>query len=93
MLRIAHGAEQIDVRVDTRGIAEVAVADTPIPTLPNGEWLLHFSRWQERPQFSAAQVLRGDPNAGPPVERVGCDDPARQFPILRGGELVPELRA
>jgi len=60
MLRIAHGAEQIDVRVDTRGIAEVAVADTLIPTLPNGEWLLHFSRWQERPQFSAAQVLRGE---------------------------------
>ncbi len=30
-------------------------------------------------------ALRGDPNAGPPTSREPCDDPERQFPILRGG--------
>jgi hypothetical protein len=39
-----------------------------------------------------AMVLRGDPNAGPAIERVSCDAPDRQFPILRDGALVPELR-
>jgi len=38
-----------------------------------------------------ATVLRGDPNAGPAIERVACDAPDRQFRILRAGELVPEL--
>jgi phytanoyl-CoA hydroxylase len=32
-----------------------------------------------------AQVLRGDPNIGPPLQRELCIDPQRQFPILRGG--------
>jgi phytanoyl-CoA hydroxylase len=35
-----------------------------------------------------AEVLRGDPSAGPPIERVACDDPDRQFPILRNREPV-----
>ncbi len=34
---------------------------------------------------AGAQVLRGDPNAGGPTQRVACDDPQRQFPVLRGG--------
>ena len=34
---------------------------------------------------AGAQVLRGDPAAGPPVQRVACDDPQRQFPVLRDG--------
>jgi len=37
---------------------------------------------------AGARVLRGDPNAGPPLERVSCDDPKRQFPILRAGVRV-----
>ena len=34
---------------------------------------------------AGAQVLRGDPSAGPVLQRVACDDPQRQFPILRAG--------
>jgi len=37
---------------------------------------------------AGAQVLRGDPTAGPPVQRAACDDPQRQFPLLRGGARV-----
>jgi ectoine hydroxylase-related dioxygenase (phytanoyl-CoA dioxygenase family) len=37
---------------------------------------------------AGAQVLRGDPAAGTPVQRVSCDDPQRQFPVLRGGIRV-----
>jgi ectoine hydroxylase-related dioxygenase (phytanoyl-CoA dioxygenase family) len=33
-------------------------------------------------------VLRGDPNAGPPSHREPCNDPKRQFPILRDGVRV-----
>ena len=39
---------------------------------------------------AGAQVLRGDPNAGAAMQRVACDDPQRQFPILRGGTRVPD---
>jgi phytanoyl-CoA hydroxylase len=35
-----------------------------------------------------AEVRRGDPRAGPPTEAVPCDDPDRQFPVLRGGVPV-----
>ena len=34
---------------------------------------------------AGAQVLRGDPIAGPALRREACDDPQRQFPILRDG--------
>jgi hypothetical protein len=40
-----------------------------------------------------ATVLRGDASSGQPMQRVACDDPERQFPILRNGSLVPELNA
>jgi ectoine hydroxylase-related dioxygenase (phytanoyl-CoA dioxygenase family) len=39
-----------------------------------------------------ARVLRGDPNAGPAPRRELCDDPQRQFPILRDGVRVPDSR-
>jgi ectoine hydroxylase-related dioxygenase (phytanoyl-CoA dioxygenase family) len=39
----------------------------------------------------SAEVLRGDPQAGAPVQRVACDDPQRQFPVLRAG--VPVQRS
>jgi ectoine hydroxylase-related dioxygenase (phytanoyl-CoA dioxygenase family) len=35
-----------------------------------------------------AQVLHGDPRAGAPTERVLCEAPDRQFPVLRNGERV-----
>lgn len=35
-----------------------------------------------------ARVLRGDPDAGPPIGDDACDDPDRQFPVLRDGRPV-----
>ena len=32
-----------------------------------------------------ATVLEGDPDAGPPTERIPANAPGRQFPVLRGG--------
>jgi ectoine hydroxylase-related dioxygenase (phytanoyl-CoA dioxygenase family) len=34
---------------------------------------------------TGAEVLRGDPNAGPPERREPADAPDRQYPVLRGG--------
>ena len=33
-----------------------------------------------------AQIMRGNPAAGEPQSVEGCDDPARQFPVVRGGQ-------
>jgi len=35
-----------------------------------------------------AHVMRGDPDTGPAGERQPCDDPARQFAVLRDGKRV-----
>lgn len=35
-----------------------------------------------------AHMLQGDPKAGPPTGRLACDDPDRQFPVLRDGKPV-----
>ncbi len=35
-----------------------------------------------------AEILQGDPARGEPGARVRADDPARQFPVLRGGVAV-----
>jgi len=35
-----------------------------------------------------AETLVGDPRDGAPPERRPCDDPERQFAVLRGGEPV-----
>jgi ectoine hydroxylase-related dioxygenase (phytanoyl-CoA dioxygenase family) len=35
-----------------------------------------------------AAVLRGDPKAGPPTEREPCDNPDRQYEVLRNGAPV-----
>jgi ectoine hydroxylase-related dioxygenase (phytanoyl-CoA dioxygenase family) len=32
---------------------------------------------------AGSEVLQGDPSAGPPAKRVPCNDPQRQFPVLR----------
>jgi ectoine hydroxylase-related dioxygenase (phytanoyl-CoA dioxygenase family) len=37
---------------------------------------------------AGSHVLRGDPNAGQPTRREPCNDPKRQFPILRDGISV-----
>ena len=36
---------------------------------------------------AGAEVLQGDPAAGPPTARVPADDPRRQYPVLRGSRL------
>ena len=35
-----------------------------------------------------AEVLEGDPDAGPPTGRRRCDDPARHLPVARDGRRV-----
>ena len=35
---------------------------------------------------AGAEVLRGDPSAGPPERREPADAPDRQYPVLRGGQ-------
>ena len=35
-----------------------------------------------------AERLEGDPESGPPTQRTRCDDPGRQFPVLRAGKPV-----
>ena len=42
---------------------------------------------------AGARVLRGDPDAGPPVAEEPCGDPDRQFPVLRGGRRRAGLMA
>ena len=37
------------------------------------------------------EILRGDPDAGPPTERDSQDDPVRQFPVLVGGRPATPL--
>jgi ectoine hydroxylase-related dioxygenase (phytanoyl-CoA dioxygenase family) len=37
---------------------------------------------------AGARVQQGDASAGPPVGEVACDDPVRQFPVLRAGAPV-----
>jgi len=37
---------------------------------------------------AGARIQRGDPKAGPPASEETCDDPERQFPVVRGGEPV-----
>ncbi|MGH9273588.1 MAG: phytanoyl-CoA dioxygenase family protein [Acidimicrobiales bacterium] len=37
---------------------------------------------------AGAEVLQGDPAAGPPTARVPANDPARQYPVLHGGRPV-----
>ena len=39
---------------------------------------------------AGAEVLQGDPAAGPPTARVPANDPARQYPVLLGGQAVSD---
>jgi phytanoyl-CoA hydroxylase len=40
---------------------------------------------------TGAEMLRGDPSEGPAIARDSCDDPERQYEILRGNEPVLDL--
>ena len=59
-LRYLGGEGPIRIELSARGIRAVKVAGIRIPTEANGEWWLHFSRWEERPAYSAADVLRAN---------------------------------
>jgi hypothetical protein len=37
---------------------------------------------------AGAETLVGDPSTGPPEARQACDDPDRQFAVLRGGKTA-----
>jgi phytanoyl-CoA hydroxylase len=37
---------------------------------------------------AGAEILRGDPHAGPPTGRDACDAPDRQYPVVVGGAPV-----
>lgn len=37
---------------------------------------------------AGAELLTGDPAAGPTTGRVPCDDPSRQYPVTRSGRSV-----
>ena len=37
---------------------------------------------------AGAEILQGDPTAGPPTTRVRADDPSRQYPVLAAGQPV-----
>lgn len=51
--------EPLQVELDARGIRTLQVAGIRLPTRDDGGWWLHFSRWEERPAYSAADVLHG----------------------------------
>jgi phytanoyl-CoA hydroxylase len=41
---------------------------------------------------AGAEILRGDPHAGPPAGRDGCNAPDRQYPVVVGGAPVSARR-
>ena len=41
---------------------------------------------------AGAEILRGDPHAGPPTGRDACDAPDRQYPVVVGGAPVSARR-
>lgn len=62
LLRVATDDPALRVRVGSRGIESVAVADLMVPTQAQGDIWLHFARWQGSVsrQVSAADVLAGN---------------------------------
>lgn len=59
MLRVATGSPAVGLRVGSRGIEEVRVADLAVPTQDNGEVWLHFAVPTGDRYVSAADVLAG----------------------------------
>jgi len=59
MLRVASGADAVEVQVGQFGIEAVSVADLTVPTQGNGEVWLHFAAPTADRNVSAADVLAG----------------------------------
>lgn len=51
--------EPLQVEIDAHGIHTVKAAGLRVPTRNDGGWWLHFSHWEDRPAYSAADVLHG----------------------------------
>lgn len=61
MLRVASGATSVNVRLSSRGVAAVEVADLTAPTLPKGDIRLHFAQHKTMASryVSASDVIKG----------------------------------
>ena len=57
LLRVAIKASPIEIETDKRGLTAVSVGDVRVPTQPNGDVWLHFSRLMSERYVSAAKVL------------------------------------
>jgi ectoine hydroxylase-related dioxygenase (phytanoyl-CoA dioxygenase family) len=79
------GAEPVPVPA---GGAVVFSSVTPHLTGPNTSGAVRKA-YIIQYAVTGTEVLQGDPDAGPPLDRKLQDDADRQFPILRGGEAVP----
>lgn len=64
VLRALAVGSPLEVWLDADGMRRLRVADIDIDTEPDGSWWLHFSRWEERPAYSAADILRGNFDPG-----------------------------
>lgn len=82
----AEPAEKIAAPVAAGGVV-VFSSLTPHLTGPNTSGAVRKAYiLQYAP--AGARVLRGDADSGPPGQTEPCDDPGRQFPVLRGGRAV-----
>ncbi len=60
ILRFLGGRAPLQLVLSPAGIREARVAGLRIPTQGDGEWWLHFSPWEKRPAYSAADIIRGN---------------------------------
>jgi phytanoyl-CoA hydroxylase len=87
-LRDPEGAVAAEVRA---GGAVVFSSLTPHLTGPNTTdevrkaYILQYAP-------AGAEIMRGDPHAGPPTRSDACDAPDRQYPVVVAGEPVSALR-
>ena len=59
LLRVAIGAQSVEVETGAHGVTGVAVGDLRVPTDPHGEAQVHFSRFLPERYVSALDVMRG----------------------------------
>ena len=59
LLRVGIGAKAIEVETGAGGVAAVTVGDLRVPTQPNAEVWVHFTRFMHERYVSALDVMRG----------------------------------
>jgi len=70
------------------GISAVLAARAGSPAQGSAASAFDWPQWQGPDRSGVSKetgLLQQGPAAGPPVQRVACDDPQRQFPVLRDG--------